>query len=88
MPYEAVKSFSDSIKEVVELRRNNGLIMEMGAQDDSVIVNKLPIRNVMDRLVKYPRVHKMDWGAGLEETSTKFVYDGTHIGFEHTNLVT
>lgn len=35
MPYEAAKSFSDSIKEIVEIRRNNGLILEMGAQDDS-----------------------------------------------------
>lgn len=35
--------------------------MEMGAQDDSAIVNKLPIRNVMDRLCKYPRIRKEAW---------------------------
>ena len=61
MPYEAVKAFADSVKEITEIRKTNGLILEMGAQDDAGAVNRLPIQNVMDRLSKYPRVRKMAW---------------------------
>ena len=61
MPYEAVKSFADSVKEVGDARKTTGLILETGVNEDSVIVNKLPIQNVMDRLGKYPRVRKRAW---------------------------
>lgn len=87
MPFESVRSFAHSIVENIDSRKSLWIQMDTALNNDITVINKIPIKNVLDRLSKYPRESRMVWDGKPEKTLTAFKYNKSHIYFEHTNTV-